>query len=56
MRQYRLTAAAENDQFEIWAFIASDNLPAADRLEADILREPANWSQKDLIWGTSAVT
>jgi antitoxin ParD1/3/4/toxin ParE1/3/4 len=37
MKPYRLTVAAENDIFEIWTFIATDNLPAADRVESDIL-------------------
>jgi plasmid stabilization system protein ParE len=38
MKPYRLTVAAENDIFDIWTYIASDNLPAADRVESDILR------------------
>lgn len=38
MKLYRLTLEAENDIFEIWTYIAADNLQAADRLEADILR------------------
>src|SRR5216117_1287985 len=37
MKSYRLTPAAEADLFEIWSIIASDNLPAADRLEDEIL-------------------
>lgn len=36
MKAYRLTPAAEDDLFEIWNFIARDNLTAADRLEEDI--------------------
>jgi plasmid stabilization system protein ParE len=36
-KSYRLTPAAEDDLFEIWAFIATDNLEAADRVEGDIL-------------------
>jgi len=36
MKPYRLTPTAEDDIFEIWAFIASDNLAAADSLEAEI--------------------
>ena len=36
MNPYRLTPAAEDDLFEIWRFIASDNPAAADQLEADI--------------------
>jgi plasmid stabilization system protein ParE len=35
MNQYRLTPAAENDVFEIWMHIASDDLAAADRLESE---------------------
>jgi plasmid stabilization system protein ParE len=38
MKPYRLTTAAENDIFEIWTYIASDNIQAADRVEADIFR------------------
>jgi plasmid stabilization system protein ParE len=38
MKQYRLTPAAENDLFEIWAHIASDNLTAADDLESEFFR------------------
>ncbi len=38
MKSYRLTPVAEDDLFEIWAYIAPDNLPAADRLEADIFQ------------------
>ncbi|MEO5801979.1 MAG: type II toxin-antitoxin system RelE/ParE family toxin [Verrucomicrobiota bacterium] len=37
MKSYRLTPAAEDDVFEIWRFIAEDNLSAADRLETDLL-------------------
>jgi hypothetical protein len=51
MKQYRLSAAAENDLFEIWAFIASDNLNPADRLEAEFFA-PASWWQNEL---TSAI-
>ena len=36
MKIYRLTPLAVDDLFDIWAFIASDNLAAADRLEADL--------------------
>ncbi|MEW6304251.1 MAG: type II toxin-antitoxin system RelE/ParE family toxin [Verrucomicrobiota bacterium] len=36
MRSYRLTNAAEDDLFNIWAYIAEDNPKAADRLEDDI--------------------
>jgi plasmid stabilization system protein ParE len=35
MKAYCLTPAAEEDLFEIWSFIARDNLAAADRLESD---------------------
>jgi len=37
MKSYRLAPAAVDDLFEIWIFIAEDNLPAADRVEADLL-------------------
>jgi len=37
VKSYRLTPAAEDDLFEIWIYIAPDNLPAADGLEGDIL-------------------
>ncbi len=37
MKSYRLTPAAVDDLFEIWIFIAEDNLSAADRVEADLL-------------------
>ena len=36
MKPYRLTLAAEDDLFEIWTRIASDNVVEADRLEADL--------------------
>ena len=36
MKSYRLTLAAEADLFEIWSFIAADNITAADQLEADL--------------------
>src|SRR5579862_4481247 len=35
MKSYRLTAAAEDDVFEIWTYIASDDFVAADGLEAE---------------------
>jgi len=35
MKSYRLTPKAEDDLFTIWTYIASDNLDAADRLEAE---------------------
>lgn len=37
MKSFRLTPAAEDDLFEIWSFIAKNNLPAADHVEADLL-------------------
>lgn len=37
MKSYRLTPAAEDDLFEIWAYIAADNFEAAERIEAEIL-------------------
>lgn len=36
MKSYRLTPAAEDDSFEIWAYIAADNIEAADRVEGEI--------------------
>ena len=36
MSSYLLTPAAEEDIFEIWRFIASDNPFAANQLESDI--------------------
>ena len=36
MSSYRLTPAAVDDVFQIWAYIAGDNLPAAERLELEI--------------------
>ncbi len=36
MRSFLLTPLAEEDIFEIWAFIAAHDLPAADRAEGDI--------------------
>jgi plasmid stabilization system protein ParE len=33
MSKYRFTPQALDDLFEIWSFIARDNLPAADRVE-----------------------
>ena len=37
MKSYRLTPAAEDDLFDIWSYIAPDNLDSADRLESEIL-------------------
>src|SRR5215204_4818358 len=36
MKSYHLTPAAEHDLFEIWAYIAADNIEAADCLEAEV--------------------
>jgi len=36
MKSYSLTVAAENDLFEIWAYIAADNITAADHLESEV--------------------
>ena len=36
MKPYRLTRAAEDDIFDVWALVADHNLPAADALEAEI--------------------
>ena len=36
MSWYRFTPEAEGDLFEIWLYIAKDNLPAAERVEAAI--------------------
>ena len=38
MRPYRLTPAAEDDLFNIWSHIASENLVAADALESELLQ------------------
>ena len=35
MKPYRVTPAAENDLFEIWAYIVSDDPTAADTLESE---------------------
>jgi antitoxin ParD1/3/4/toxin ParE1/3/4 len=35
-REYTVLPDAEDDIFEIWRFIAEDNLEAADRIEAEI--------------------
>jgi plasmid stabilization system protein ParE len=37
MRSFRLTPAAEDDLFNIWSFIAPDNLDAADHLQVELL-------------------
>lgn len=36
MSFYVLTPQAEDDLFEIWSYIAEDNIPAADRVESQI--------------------
>ena len=36
MNAYRFTPQAEDDLFEIWAFITSDSLEAADHVEAAV--------------------
>jgi plasmid stabilization system protein ParE len=46
MNAYRLTPAAEDDLFEIWAFIASDNPTAADRLESELFRACQRLAEK----------
>ena len=37
MKSHRLTPAAEDDLFGIWAYIAADNFEAAERIEGEIL-------------------
>ena len=37
MSEFVLTEEAQFDLFEIWAFIASDPLEAADKLEVDLM-------------------
>jgi plasmid stabilization system protein ParE len=37
MKSFRLTGLAENDLFDIWAYIAARNETAADKLELEIL-------------------
>jgi len=46
MKSYRLTPVAEDDLFEIWAYIAEDDLLAADRLEADIFNACQRLAEK----------
>ena len=36
MNRFQVLEAAEQDLFEIWSFIAIDNVQAADRVERDI--------------------
>lgn len=37
MNSFVLSDEARSDLFEVWAFVAGDNPPAADKLEHDIL-------------------
>lgn len=37
MKSYRLTPAAEDDLFEIWAYVAADTFETAERIEGEIL-------------------
>jgi plasmid stabilization system protein ParE len=37
MSPFRLTPVAEDDLFDIWSFIAPDNLLAADLLQTELL-------------------
>jgi plasmid stabilization system protein ParE len=46
MKFYRLAPAAEQDIFEIWAYIAAQNERAADDLETDILNGCARVAQR----------
>jgi plasmid stabilization system protein ParE len=46
MKAYRLTLAAENDLFEIWAYITADNIEAADRVEGEIFDACARLAQQ----------
>jgi len=54
MKSYRLTQAAEDDLFEIWTFIAADNVPEADRLEADPLNGCQRAADRPDIWAFPA--
>ena len=38
MKPYRLTPAAEDDLFDVWLYIAPDNVVAADILETNIFQ------------------
>ncbi len=53
MKSYRLTPAAEDDLFEIWSFIAEDNLSAADRVEADLLNACQRLAERPETWDIS---
>jgi antitoxin ParD1/3/4 len=37
MKSYWLTPAAEDDLFDIWAYIAADDFEAAERIEGELL-------------------
>lgn len=37
MKAFVLSDEARSDLFEVWAFVADDNPPAADQIERDIL-------------------
>ena len=38
MKGFVLSDEARSDLFEVWAFVAGDNPPAADKLERDIMQ------------------
>ncbi len=38
MKDFVLSDEARSDLFEVWAFVADDNPPAADKLEQDIMQ------------------
>ena len=38
MKSYRFTPKAKDDLFEIWAYIAANNLQAADSIEAELIQ------------------
>ncbi len=37
MKAFVLSDEARSDLFEVWAYVAGDNSPAADQIESDIL-------------------
>ena len=37
MKSYRITPKAKDDLFDIWSYVAADDLEAADRLEAQLV-------------------
>lgn len=49
MKSYRLTPAAENDLFLIWAYIAADNIEAADRIEGEIFDGGVRLAERPLL-------